>query len=184
MTFESSGFRHLHFAELPSTNDYAKSLAQSEAIAKGDKVLISADRQTAGRGQFDRDWQSPSGGLYLSMLLWPEASRELWAELSLLTAGVLKTVLEHAGMPKHLLCVKPPNDLYLDTRKLAGILLETETPASWVVIGVGINLRRNAELSPEYACVDDFFELETDCFTPLVLDEFFQTVKQWEQRHV
>ncbi|MCL2654095.1 MAG: biotin--[acetyl-CoA-carboxylase] ligase [Coriobacteriia bacterium] len=139
---------------LASTNDYLKELiasGQSQGTAlgqrsgqsqaePGDTLLVIARTQTGGRGQFQRSWTSPAGGLYASLLYWPQRPVSEQSELSLLSAQVLCEVLTAQGVEG--LFVKAPNDLYAPDGKLAGILLEASGQDGWLIIGVGVNVRR------------------------------------------
>jgi BirA family biotin operon repressor/biotin-[acetyl-CoA-carboxylase] ligase len=128
-----------HHDVLPSTNDRLKELARGGAPAW---TVVLADEQTAGRGRQGRAWESPKGGLYLSVLLRPSSAS---AALLPLAAGVaVAEALGHFGVPAQL---KWPNDVLLEGRKLAGILAEASSSASaleWVVLGIGVNVDARA----------------------------------------
>jgi len=134
-------YRLIRLATVGSTNDEAKRLAQSGAP---EGTLVWALEQTAGRGRRGRPWQSPPGNLYLSLLLRPAVSAGQAAQLGFVAALALGDALEPLIGAGHALRFKWPNDVLLDGRKLAGILLESETAAAvavaFVVIGMGINL--------------------------------------------
>ena len=116
-----------------STNTYAKKLAANGA-PHGTCVLAHA--QTAGRGRLGRSFYSPAGeGLYLSLILRPDAPPEQYLHLTAMAAVAAREALEEVcGIKPQ---IKWPNDLVIGTRKLAGILCE-RTDA--VIIGIGINL--------------------------------------------
>lgn len=120
--------------ETDSTNRVAKELARQGAL-HGTAVL--AKRQTAGRGRMDRRFFSPEGGMYLSVILRPALPPE---ELSLVTpmaaTAVWKAVEKAAGIR---LGIKWVNDLYLEGKKVCGILCECAGDA--VIVGVGLNLK-------------------------------------------
>ena len=120
--------------ETDSTNRVAKELARQGA-PHGTAVL--AERQTAGRGRMERQFFSPEGGLYLSVVLRPDLSPE---DLSLMTpmaaVAVRKAVEKHTGIR---LGIKWVNDLYLEGKKACGILCECAGDA--VIVGVGLNLK-------------------------------------------
>jgi BirA family biotin operon repressor/biotin-[acetyl-CoA-carboxylase] ligase len=124
-----------HFAEIDSTNDEAK----RQAAAGGPSGLVVwADGQTAGRGRQGRVWQSPPGNLYCSILLRPERAAAEVAQLSFAAALAVCDALA----PWQPRC-KWPNDVLIEGRKIAGILLESEAATgkvAWLVIGIGINL--------------------------------------------
>ncbi len=125
-----------HLAECGSTN--------TEALAHlrdgGGPLLLSAARQTAGRGRLGRVWQSDDAALTFSVALPLPADLDL-AGLSLAVGCAVADALDPAGTRLQL---KWPNDLFLDGAKLGGILIETAALPSGergVVIGIGLNLQ-------------------------------------------
>lgn len=114
-------------------------------------VLATASRQTAGRGQRERQWWSPDGVLPLSILTsWErlQLDRTNCSELSLrIASAVLETASDFLPAPDDSLRIKEPNDIYLNDRKLSGILIESPTPKS-VIIGIGINLGKITANAP------------------------------------
>nr|WP_242016765.1 biotin--[acetyl-CoA-carboxylase] ligase [Trichocoleus sp. FACHB-46] len=124
------------FETLASTNQTLWELVSQGAIA-GTAVL--ALQQESGRGQWGRQWQSPLGGLYLSVALSPALPVANSAQLTLCSAWGIATALRSYNLPVQL---KWPNDLVLNGRKLGGILTETRIRQGQVtkaVVGVGIN---------------------------------------------
>ncbi|MUG94747.1 biotin--[acetyl-CoA-carboxylase] ligase [Scytonema sp. UIC 10036] len=100
---------------------------------------VIATRQTAGRGQWGRQWISDDGGLYLSVALAPKLNVTNGYQLTLATAWGIAKKLEESGIPTQ---IKWPNDLVLNRRKLGGILTETKVQQGRIkqaIIGVGIN---------------------------------------------
>jgi BirA family biotin operon repressor/biotin-[acetyl-CoA-carboxylase] ligase len=135
-----SPFRLIAYETIGSTNDELKRLAH-EGEAEG--LVITAERQTAGRGRRGRTWVSPLGNLYSSVLLRPRCRAADAAQLGFVAAlGVADAIGELA--PAIGLCCKWPNDLLANGKKVSGILLETEMVAGdipdFVVLGVGVNL--------------------------------------------
>ena len=125
------------FDELDSTNRTAKELA---AAGAEEGTIVIARTQTHGRGRFDRVWQSPEGGVYLSMILRPTVPAEKTSLLPFVAALALSTTLESYGVHA---AIKWPNDVRVNGKKIAGILLESEVKGqtvNYVVIGVGVNL--------------------------------------------
>ena len=124
-----------------STNEQARNLA-----AKGERSLhlLAADIQTCGRGQRGRVWHSPEkSGLWFSILAAPQMTLEETTRLTVKTAiGVqnfLKTVFSINATIKH------PNDLLVGSKKICGILAESDSIAGrtfpeFVVIGTGLNI--------------------------------------------
>lgn len=124
--------------QLGSTNDELMALARSGA-AEGS--CIRADIQTAGRGRQARQWQSPVGNLYTSILLRPAVPLARIGELSFV-AGL--AVGETVGQFGAEWALKWPNDVLVRGKKIAGLLLEAEP--GWVVIGMGLNLAHSPDL--------------------------------------
>jgi BirA family transcriptional regulator, biotin operon repressor / biotin---[acetyl-CoA-carboxylase] ligase len=128
-----------------STNDEAKTLAVAGAA---DGTVVTSREQTRGRGRRGRDWASPPGNLYMSLLLRPQAPMARLPELGFLAAVALTDTLAPLLPEAARLDHKWPNDVLLGERKLAGILVETAGVASgvshtWAVIGIGVNLARH-----------------------------------------
>jgi BirA family biotin operon repressor/biotin-[acetyl-CoA-carboxylase] ligase len=133
----ASGSLSVHlFETIPSTNQKLWQLL--EQGAKPGTVVI-ANQQTAGRGQWGRQWSSPAGGLYLSVALAPNLPALQSYQLTLCSAWGIAMALRDRGIPVGL---KWPNDLLLQERKLGGILTETKVRQGKItraVVGVGIN---------------------------------------------
>ncbi|MFP2508385.1 bifunctional biotin--[acetyl-CoA-carboxylase] ligase/biotin operon repressor BirA [Buttiauxella gaviniae] len=123
---------------IDSTNQYL--LDRIEKLQSGDACI--AEYQQAGRGRRGRQWFSPFGAnLYLSMFWRLEQGPAAAVGLSLVIGIVMAEVLRELGAEN--VRVKWPNDLYLNDRKLAGILVELTGKtgdAAQIVIGAGINL--------------------------------------------
>lgn len=145
--FISGQFNEGNIAVLPvidSTNQYL--MDRMDQLHSGDACV--AEYQQAGRGRRGRKWFSPFGAnLYLSMYWRLEQGPAAAMGLSLVIGIVMAEVLQALGAEE--VRVKWPNDLYLQDRKLAGILVELTGKtgdAAQIVIGAGINLAmRNVE---------------------------------------
>lgn len=125
----------LRFDVLDSTNAYAK----RNCSLLADKTVITARRQTAGRGRLDRKWISQEGGLYFSLFLKPQNTDFLPSFTQLMALCVCKA-LSQLGAEAHL---KWPNDVLIDGQKICGILSEalfTQNRFDGVIVGVGINV--------------------------------------------
>jgi BirA family biotin operon repressor/biotin-[acetyl-CoA-carboxylase] ligase len=131
------GRRVYHFAQLPSTSDFAASLAADTANAG---VVILADEQTSGRGQNGRRWVSPPGSsVLMSVLLFPPAKLRRSAILTAWVAiSVCETILQITGQQA---TIKWPNDVLLQGRKVSGVLIEQGRA---VVAGIGLNVNQSA----------------------------------------
>ncbi len=132
MTF---GSPHRHFASVGSTNTVARELA-AQGAPHG--TVVTAGEQTAGRGRQGRSWTAPPN----SALLYSAILRPLLPRHSVLPLAVPLAVCEVAEQlrPDISCKVKWPNDIHLDGRKLAGILIEARPQDGWAVLGIGLNL--------------------------------------------
>jgi BirA family biotin operon repressor/biotin-[acetyl-CoA-carboxylase] ligase len=116
-----------HHRVTDSTNERAKELA---AAGAPHGTLVTADEQTAGRGRQGREWTAaPRSAVLMSVVL-----REL-DELLPLAAAVAVC----AALPVEA-AIKWPNDVWIDRRKVAGILVEGRPQEGWAVLGVGVNV--------------------------------------------
>jgi BirA family biotin operon repressor/biotin-[acetyl-CoA-carboxylase] ligase len=133
--------RHHHRA-VDSTNERARRLVD-EGAPSG--TVVTADEQSAGRGRQGRTWSAPPGkALLYSAILRPLSQRH-----RLLPLAVPLAVCDAAESLGAAECrVKWPNDVWLDGRKLAGVLIEARPP-DWAVIGVGLNVAIEPDEFPE-----------------------------------
>jgi BirA family transcriptional regulator, biotin operon repressor / biotin---[acetyl-CoA-carboxylase] ligase len=121
------GFPRVHLRRTDSTNEQARQLAVRGAP---DGTVVTASRQTAGRGRQGRTWVAPEGRALLSSVLLRDPPR-----LLPLTAGLaVASIVGPQGQ------VKWPNDILLDGRKVAGILVEGRPQEHWAVVGIGLNV--------------------------------------------
>ena len=132
---------------IPSTNDRARELAVSGA----DGVAVLADEQTGARGRLDREYASPSGGIWLSLVRRPDLPPARVPIYTLAAAVAAAEALCGVGVDAD---IKWPNDVLVDGEKLVGILTEMEGEAdrvSWIVVGIGINANVDGAAVPEAA---------------------------------
>ena len=149
---------------LPSTNSLLKAEAEMGLAQEG--AVIVAEHQTAGRGRFDRQWESPPGkGLLFSILLSPDLKSDRMQLIGLMASlGVVDGVEElinaecppsasnHNSSSVHLQ-LKWPNDILVDGKKLCGILCETSCDPDgrrFVVAGIGLNVNQSEDDFPPW----------------------------------
>lgn len=148
-----------YFSSTDSTNLCA---ARFAAEHPGVPAVFVAERQTAGRGRLGHSFASPPGGLYISYLLYPDMPPADSGGLTIYTATVLSDILEDmTGTP---VGIKWVNDLYMNGKKIAGILAEGaisgDGTLAHAVIGIGINLR-HTDFPPDIAAVASTVEDES-----------------------
>ncbi len=141
-----------HFDNLDSTS--AKAFQMADLSEINDREIIAADSQNKGRGRLGRDWVSPRGNLYFSLVLRPKCDVNCISQISFIAAISLKFAIKEAFLaqknPKNVDLVKNkwPNDILVDDKKIAGILLESkiiDKNCDFVVVGVGVNLASNPQ---------------------------------------
>jgi BirA family biotin operon repressor/biotin-[acetyl-CoA-carboxylase] ligase len=131
------GRPRVHLRSTTSTNDRARELATA-GTPHG--TLVTAGVQTAGRGRHGRTWSAPPGSSLLMSLVLREADALLPLRAGLAVADV-------AGPAGR---VKWPNDVWIDGRKVAGILVEGRPAEGWAVLGIGFNVALDVrDLPPE-----------------------------------
>jgi BirA family biotin operon repressor/biotin-[acetyl-CoA-carboxylase] ligase len=140
------GNRIVVLEETTSTNDIVAQLAPET----GEGLVVFAERQTAGRGQYGRRWESVAGkGLWLSILLRPQITVADSARLTdLLAASIASTLSGFAALEPW---IKPPNDVYVGDRKLAGVLVEMRVEPGGdycAIAGAGVNVNHTPEHFP------------------------------------
>lgn len=127
-----------------STNNLASELGRSGAPHG---TWIAAGQQFAGRGRQGRSWESQPGNLYLSVVFYVNAgsnSRSMLTWIPLTAALAVSRIVENLGV--HRSKIKWPNDLWVDGKKLAGILCEYHsTPKPFIVVGIGMNCVHSPE---------------------------------------
>lgn len=131
------GRPRLHLRATDSTNRRARALA---AAGAPHGTLVTAAEQTAGRGRQGRSWIAPAGrALLMSVVV-----RDV-VPLLPLRAGIAVAEIVGAGAQ-----VKWPNDVWLDGRKVAGVLVEGRPAEGWAVVGTGLNVAIDlADLPPD-----------------------------------
>ncbi|HEY1505540.1 MAG TPA: biotin--[acetyl-CoA-carboxylase] ligase [Stellaceae bacterium] len=135
-----SFYRLVGHERIASTSDEAKHLAAEGAPAG---TLVWARVQMAGRGRQGRTWISPAGNFYASLILRPSVPIATAAQLGFVAALAVADACT-ALVPQAPVSLKWPNDVLLARRKLAGLLLESQSRSDgtldWLVLGIGINL--------------------------------------------
>ncbi len=161
-------FKIKHFTELPSTNDYARQ--QAELGAEEGMVYVS-NHQTAGRGQFDRKWESAAGkNLLFSVLLRPPVTP---AHAPIVTQLVSHSIAKTLEKNYKISCtLKKPNDILVNGRKICGVLVESSSRSpkkvESVIIGVGLNVNQAPPVTPPAISMKDVLKKE------LILEEVLQ----------
>jgi BirA family transcriptional regulator, biotin operon repressor / biotin---[acetyl-CoA-carboxylase] ligase len=156
----------VHYRLIDSTNERARVLATAGAPHG---TLVTADEQSTGRGRQGRRWTAPAGRALLCSVVIRDPSR-----LLPLACGVAVAEVVGAGAR-----VKWPNDLLVDGRKVAGILVEARPQERWAVAGIGLNVAlRERDFPPELAATAGTLGLEPDAIED-TLGRLLNALSRW-----
>jgi BirA family transcriptional regulator, biotin operon repressor / biotin---[acetyl-CoA-carboxylase] ligase len=137
----SLGSTRLHLRSTDSTNLRARELAGAGAPHG---TLVTTGEQTAGRGRQGRAWTAPAGSSLLMSLVLREPPPLLTLRAGAAVADVAQAV-DASGRAAQ---IKWPNDVLLDSGKVAGILVEGRPQEGWAVLGIGLNVALDLKALP------------------------------------
>lgn len=151
------GFEVEYFEKIDSTNTYLKSVAAE----RREGHIVIAGEQSAGRGRLGRSFFSPAGsGVYMSILLKPRFDADKLTYITAAAAVALVEAIEEIS--KKSADIKWVNDVYIDGKKVAGILTEAVFDGykmKCAVLGVGINVKK-----PQGGFPDDIKDIAASVF--------------------
>ena len=163
---ELANYKLISFDKIPSTQDYAHELINAGRAS--DKTVVLAAAQSAGRGRYRRNWVSHHGNLYVSFIFeMPERDSRLSYSVAV---AVSETIASFGVRPM----IKWPNDILVDNKKIAGILIEYA--GRFVIVGIGINVNSNPT-------VDRYKTTKLDNFSEIPMNELLnrlmRNVDKW-----
>ena len=163
--------RH-HRRSLDSTNDLAREFA---AVGAPQGTVVTAEEQVAGRGRQGRSWTAPAGkALLYSAIVRPLEQRHLVLPLAAPLA-----VAEAAEDVADVSCaIKWPNDVWIEGRKCAGVLIEARPQDGWAVIGVGLNVAIEPDEFPE-ELRETATSLDADATVDAALEALNDSLTRW-----
>lgn len=177
------------FASVSSTQDKAMELLKSGA---SEGLVVQAMSMEHGRGRHGNDWHAPMGNLYLSIVLQPDISETDCGQMSFVAAlAVVETARSLTTDDALKINVKWPNDVLINGKKLAGILIEKE--GQDYILGVGLNilaapenataLQAHSEKRLPINPVRDFFLDVFNAYYTKWLNEGFENIQeQWMRK--
>ena len=171
------GRRVYYFEEIDSTQDFAQQIALDK---KENGTIVIAEKQTAGRGRLDRKWTSPKGGMWFSLIIHPKfdvsSSTLVPIAGAVALAKSIKTTLDVD------VSVKWPNDITLDGKKVAGMLVDASFQANnidYIILGIGINfdvdlkkIEKRLSKSPNFYGVNSLRKKNDNTPPKILLREF------------
>ncbi len=137
-------FRIIVYDLVDSTFEVARKLKNVEEF-----TTILAKRQLKGKGRFNREWVSPLGGLWFTTILYPEKPANTYTVLSLLASLSVSKAIEKVTRLKP--SIRWPNDVYLNDKKIAGVLIESELSGDIIersLVGIGVNVNFRLDSLP------------------------------------
>jgi BirA family transcriptional regulator, biotin operon repressor / biotin---[acetyl-CoA-carboxylase] ligase len=163
------GTPRVHHRLTDSTNERAKALAEAGTVHG---TLVTAEEQQAGRGRQGRVWSAPPGSSVLMSIV----LRELDERHELLPLAAAVAICEALPLDA---AIKWPNDVWIDRRKLAGILVEGRPQEGWAVLGIGLNVMTEA-FPPELADTATSLRLAGVTARPeSVLGAIVESLSEW-----
>lgn len=174
-------FQLVTLDRVDSTNEEIKRRAE---LGAADGTLVWAREQISGHGRRGRAWASPQGNLYCSLLLRPSYPASKAMQLGFVTAvAVADLVTETLANGAPVTC-KWPNDVLVDGRKIAGILIESSsaggTALDWLAIGVGVNVVFHPQQAESrYPATSLVAEGAGETALPEVLERYCRCLQRW-----
>ena len=164
------------FKQVGSTNDETKQLVSS---LHGEKIVVTAQTQTQGRGRRGRNWISPLGNLFFSLGLEFELNK--LSDLVLISSLSLRNTIQFF-VPQEDVKLKWPNDILLNDCKVSGMLIERADDTYWIV-GMGVNLKEAPNVSrliyPATCLAKYHADVSRISFIKVFLKNFEQILNQW-----
>ena len=135
----------LWFRSLSSTQELAKELVNAKGALRVGGYVIIADSQLSGTGRNGREWASPRGGIWLSVILSSMLHPSKCISFSFgASLAVSEAITQSTGLESKL---KWPNDVLIDGKKVSGVLVDASVNSSsieYVIVGIGVNVNVNS----------------------------------------
>jgi len=149
-------FKIFKFKTVTSTNDVAIDLIKNEQIKNG---YVYADIQTKGRGTHGKKWVSRKGNLFCSIFFQLKKNYPTFNEFSTINPIIVSSTIKYFCKNKNV-NLKFPNDIFVNRKKVCGILQETLTfdGLNFLIIGIGINVDSNPNIDNVYKTTNIFLE--------------------------
>lgn len=177
-TYTVSGFNIMEYEELDSTNTMAMQLPHADLK---DKTVILTYRQTHGKGQAENKWESePGRNLSMTIIFCPQrfdAGRQF--AISMVIALGCRDFVEHYA--NHC-TIKWPNDIYVEDRKISGILIEHTVSGPYIgfsICGIGVNINQRGFLSDAPNPVSLFQLTGNELDLNIALEQFLECIGNW-----
>ena len=178
-------FKIFKFPSVSSTNDVAISLIKKEKKNSG---CVYAEIQTKGRGTYGKNWISNKGNLFISIFFHLRKNYPPFNEFSVINPLIVSETIKHFCKDKTV-SLKFPNDVFLNGKKICGILQETITfnKQKFLIIGIGMNVVSNPKIIDLYEATNILFETKKKINIKTIIDsiiisyeKFFKVLKLYK----
>ena len=161
-------FEIFRFPSVSSTNDVAISLIKKEKKILG---CVYAETQTKGRGTYGKKWISNKGNLFISIFFHLKENYPPFNEFSVISPLIVSETIKHFCKDKTV-SLKFPNDVFLNGKKICGILQETITfnKQKFLIIGIGMNVVSNPKIMDLYEATNILFETKKKINIKTIID--------------
>ena len=169
-----------HFISVDSTNNIAKDMLSKTKPTSG--TVILADFQTSGRGQRANTWEAYRGmNILSSIILIHTIENDKYFYLNKIVCIALIETL-NKFIPSESLQIKWPNDILVNNKKIAGILIENTIINNFInqsIIGIGLNINQAEFINKQAISIYNIKKSNTDI--QLILDQLFESLSIWYQ---
>jgi len=177
----------INLKTVKSTNLEIKKMISSNKNINN--LCLSADNQTDGYGRRNAKWFSYKGNIHLSILVKPKCSINEVNQLSFMTSITLGDTLKKIKSNINIK-YKWPNDILLNKKKIAGVIIETSSfvnkKIKWAIIGIGLNIKKSPNLNTKEFKITSLNKekiyVRKDDFIDLFLQRFFRNYESWKKK--
>ena len=177
----------INLKTVKSTNLEIKKMISSNKNINN--LCLSADNQTDGYGRRNAKWFSYKGNIHLSILVKPKCSINEVNQLSFMTSITLGDTLKKIKSNINIK-YKWPNDILLNKKKIAGVIVETSSfvnkKIKWVIIGIGLNIKKSPNLNTKEFKITSLNKekiyVRKDDFIDSFLQRFFRNYEFWKKK--
>ena len=177
----------INLKTVKSTNLEIKKMISSKININN--LCLSADNQTDGYGRRNAKWFSYKGNIHLSILVKPKCSINEVNQLSFMTSITLGDTLKKIKSNINIK-YKWPNDILLNKKKIAGVIIETSSfvnkKIKWVIIGIGLNIKKSPNLNTKEFKITSLNKekiyVRKDDFIDSFLQRFFRNYEFWKKK--
>ena len=170
-------FEIFNFTSVSSTNDVAISLIEKEKKNSG---CVYAETQTKGRGTHGKNWISSKGNLFISIFFHLKENYPPFNEFSVINPLIISEVIKNFCKDKKV-SLKFPNDVFLNGKKICGILQETITfnKKNFLIIGIGMNVVSNPKIIDLYEATNILFETKKKINIKKIIDSIIISYEEF-----